>query len=112
MDSFLPSPASAQRPACPPFIYLQAFPTGTLGATCLFARPPSTLSDPTYPRSWDLIRRRVLALPSQPLPRRRTLFTLSSFRLNIHQLRGLLLVVRYLLHQPKHSSFHSHCCLG
>src|SRR5919112_2376895 len=50
-------------------------------------------SDPTYPRSWDLIRPRVAALPSQPLPTRRTWFTLSSFRLNVHQFRRLFLVV-------------------
>src|SRR5918995_2414536 len=52
-------------------------------------------SDPTYPWWWDLIRRRVLRLPSQPLPTRRTLFTLSSFRFVFHQLRGPCLVGCY-----------------
>src|SRR5918993_2440071 len=52
-------------------------------------------SDPTYPRSWDFIRPRVAALPSQPLPTRRTWFTLSSFRFVFHQLRGPCLVGCY-----------------
>src|SRR5919112_2629377 len=52
-------------------------------------------SDPTYPRSWDFIRPRVAALPSQPLPTRRTFFTLSSFRFVFHQLRGPCLVCCY-----------------
>src|SRR5215211_1448559 len=41
---------------------------------------PAVFAEPTSPRLRLLIRRRVAALPSQPLPRRRTLFTLSSFR--------------------------------
>ena len=49
-------------------------------------------SDPTYPRSWDFIRPRVAALPSQPLPTRRTLFTLSSFRSNVQRLCRLAVV--------------------
>src|SRR5918993_341606 len=52
-------------------------------------------SDPTYPRSWDFIRLRLAALPSQPLPTRRTLFTLSSFRFVFHQLLGPCLVGCY-----------------
>src|ERR687897_3434887 len=72
--------------------YLHIFPQGKDLAMRLFAwlRP---FSDPTYPRSWDFIRPRVAALPSQPLPTRRTWFTLSSFRSNVHQLRRLLLMV-------------------
>src|SRR5919107_6373226 len=52
-------------------------------------------SDPTYPRSRDLIRPRVAALPSQPLPTRRTWFTLSSFRFVFNQLRCPCLVGCY-----------------
>src|SRR5918994_1179838 len=59
--------------------YLHIFPQGKDLAMRLFAWL-CPFSDPTYPRSWDFIRPRVAALPSQPLPTRRTLFTLSSFR--------------------------------
>jgi hypothetical protein len=54
--------------------YLQAFPVFHDWAMRLLAGPRA-FSDPTYPRSWDFIRPFVLALPSQPLPTRRTFFT-------------------------------------
>src|SRR5215218_5678584 len=59
--------------------HFQTFPTVQSWAMRLFAWP-AAFDDPTYPRSRDFIRPRVLALPSQPLPTRRTFFTLSSFR--------------------------------
>jgi hypothetical protein len=74
--------------------YFQPFLHGS-GFVRLFTGPLSTFSDPWYPTLRLAIRPCVAALPSQPLPtRRRTLFTLSSFRSNVHQLRCVLLVVR------------------
>ena len=57
--------------------HFQTFPTVQSWAMRLFAWP-AVFDDPTYPRSRDFIRPRVLALPSQPLPTRRTFFTLRG----------------------------------
>src|SRR5215217_5707233 len=61
------------------FAHFQTFPTVQSGAVRPLARP-AVLADPASPRPRDFIRPRVLALPNQPLPTRRTFFTLSSFR--------------------------------